>query len=345
MNVGLIGCGGIAQGHLRVYQNIKDAKVVAVADIDLTKAKATAARFGVNKFFSEYVDLLETKDLDLVDICTPTSTHASIVIDAARFKRNILVEKPMALSVEECDKMILETKRQGVKLCVCHNQIFFPAIRQARSIIDSEGRHLVFCRTSNLENPTLSQSPKWILSPEEKGVLWETGCHPAYLQLYFLKDISEVYAVGSKVNCQVYNNFAVLLKSSNQAYGLIEVSFIAKHGEVTLETETSDGKGYLIDGDNNPSLEEKARASFPSDVRRILRHLPLRPIAPRSAGGKLGYFVGHYYLVSEYLRNIKKDAPPPVQPEDGRRTISLLENIEKSLDTHQVVKSFSSRAR
>ncbi|MGA2767365.1 MAG: Gfo/Idh/MocA family oxidoreductase [Candidatus Bathyarchaeia archaeon] len=342
MNVGLIGCGGVAQNHLRVYQNIKDAKVVAVADINLTKAKAAAGRFGVNRFFSEYVDLLEIKDLDLVDICTPTSTHASIVVDAAKSGHNILVEKPMALSVEECDRMILVTKRQGVKLCVCHNQIFFPAIRQARSIIDSGGRHIVYCRTSLKENPTLVTAPKWNLSPEEKGVLWEAGVHMAYLQLHFLKGISEVYAVGSKVNTQVYNNFAVLLKSSNQAYGLIEVSFIAKHAEAIFEAETSGGKRYLIDGDSNPSLEEMARASLYSDVKRILHHLPSRPIALRSAGGKLGYFAGHYYLISEYLRSMKKDVPPPVRPEDGRKAINLLESIEKSLDTHQVVKSFSS---
>jgi UDP-N-acetylglucosamine 3-dehydrogenase len=342
MNIGVIGCGEIAQGHIWVYQKIKDAKVVAVADKDLNRAKATAARFGVDKFFSDYADLLETKDLDLVDICTPTSTHESIVVDAAKSKHNILVEKPMALSVEECDRMIAETKKQGVKLCVCHNQLFFPAIQQARSMSDSEGRHLVFCRTSNLENPNRSSLPKWIFSPQEKGILWETGCHPAYLQLSFLKDISEVYAVGSKVNCQVYNNFAVLLKSSNQTYGLTEVSFIAKHAEVTLETETSDGQGYLIDGDDNPSLEVKAGATLSSDLRRILHHLPPRPMATRSLAGKLGYFVGHYNLISEYLRDMNKDVPPPVQPEEGKRTITLLESIEKSLDTHQAVKpSFS----
>lgn len=336
MNIGLIGCGGVGKNHLRVYRNIKEARVIAVSDIDLKKAKNVADRFRVDKFFSDYSKLLEMKNLNVVDICTPTSTHSQIACDAAKFGHNILVEKPMARSTAECDKMILESEKHGVKLCVCHNQIFFPSIKQAKSMVDSGDYDLVSFRTSVKESPELFGAPRWNLTPEEKGILWEAGCHPAYLQLHFLKNVSEIYAFGCKVKYPVYDKFTVLLRTPNRSYGIIELSWLAKEQEIIYEIDSSDGKRAQIDQKKNILIEKLGNSGggLYSDIKRVLRHFaPSR----RNSETKLRYFVGHYYLISKYMKSLENDEPPPVQPEEGRRTIKLLECIEESLNKHRVI--------
>jgi len=342
MKIALIGCGRVADVHMLAYSYIKDANVVAVSDIDLRRAKIFADRYRVKRFFSNYADLLEIKDLDFVDICTPVSTHAGIVCDVTKIGHNILLEKPMARSTSECERMILESKRHGVRLCVCHNQIFLPSIIQAKSMVDSGYLDLVSFRTAIKESAELIGAPNWTLTPEEKGILWETGCHAAYLQFHFLKDIEEVYAVGSKVKHPVYDEFAVLLRTKNRSYGVIEVSWLAKESEIIYEINSSDGKRvqildykYLLEKSANVPKHVLSGLYF--DEKRILKKWT-KLVLDSLHKGKLLYCLPHFSLISSYMESLKNGSPLPVEPEQGKETIKLLECIEESLNQHRAVK-------
>jgi UDP-N-acetylglucosamine 3-dehydrogenase len=133
MNVGLIGCGGIAPSHLKVYKNLKDVNVVAVCDLNIEKAKHLASQYKVKNYYENYWDMIEKEELDLVDVCTPVSTHAKIICDISHTVPAILVEKPMALSVYECDEIIKIIEKYKTKLCVGHTQIFSPNIQKAKA--------------------------------------------------------------------------------------------------------------------------------------------------------------------------------------------------------------------
>jgi len=339
MKVGLIGCGQVADGHMTVYKNITGVEVVAVADPIPKKARTFATKHGISRTFTDYVNLLEVKELDFVDICTPTSTHARIACDVAKFGHNVLLEKPMALSTSECEKIIHQSKKHGGSLCVCHNQIFFPSIRRAKSMVDLQLYDLVSFRTSVKQSPHIYKYPPWNMTAEEGGILWEAGCHPAYLQLHFLENITEVYAVGSKVKYPVYDEFAVLLRSPGQSYGIIEVSWVAEGSEKTYEITSADGKRAWpqVHGDYHSILElEKPElgGAVYSEIKRVLRHI-LR--SRHAVGSHLGYFVGHFYLIKSYMKSLKDGSPPPVPPEEGKKTVRLLECIEQSLNTHEAV--------
>lgn len=82
----------------------------------------------------------------------------------------------------------------------------------------------------------------WNVSPEHGGILWEVGCHLAYLQLHFLKDITEVYALGVKAQHQVWDDFMVLLRTKSQTYGVIEVSWVIHEPEMVYEVVGSKGE-------------------------------------------------------------------------------------------------------
>lgn len=347
MKIGVIGCGGIAPVHIQVYQKLKNVKVVGLCDLNLDKAKNLAAKFQIEKTFPNYWDMFEEEDLDLVDICTPVSTHARIVCDAAKAVPAILVEKPMALNISECDEMIKEVKKHGSKLCVGHNQIFSPNIQRAKSMVDSDAFNL-FCFRTTLKGSfeilrRYNLVAAWSVSPEQRGIIWEVCCHLAYLQQHFLPDIREVYAVGGKVKYPVYDDFAVLLRTTGERFGIIELSWLSHEADVIYELRDSTGKMVQINWEFDHFLEKSEEPPF--TVGGVVRNIFVdeKRILKKWARFGICYFrkrklLPTFNLISNYIECIRKDLPPPVSPEDGRSTINLLECIEKSLDEHQPTK-------
>lgn len=341
MKVGVIGCGGITPVHIKVYRNLKNIELTSLCDLNLEKAKNLATKFKVKNVYQDYWDMLEKEKLDLVDICTPPSTHLKLVCDAAKVVPAILLEKPMALSVAECDKMIKTVRKHGCKLCIGHSQIFSPHIQKARSMVDSGEFNLFSFRTSLKASFEILRkfnlAPAWNVSPEQKGIIWEVCCHHAYLQLHFLPDIKEVYAVGDKVKYPVYDDFAVLLRTRDERFGLIEISWITHETEVVYELKDATGRRIQILWEFDYMLETSEDPPF--TVGKVVRNIYVdqKRLLQKWARFTSCYFhkrklLPTFNLVSKYIESIEKDLPPPITPEDGKNTINLLERIEKSLD-------------
>ena len=144
MRVGLIGCGGIAPMHIRVYKNLKDVEFASLCDLNINRAKKLSKQFNVEKVYTNYFEMFEKEHLDVVDICTPVSTHAKIACDSAEHVPAILLEKPMALNVSQCDEIIRAIRKLGRKLCIGHSQIFSPLVQKTKKMVDSGdfGLHL-----------------------------------------------------------------------------------------------------------------------------------------------------------------------------------------------------------
>lgn len=345
MKVGLIGCGRVAHIHMGAYKAMSKVNVVAVSDADINRAKAFAGPYKIDKVFSNYKDLFEVKDLDFVDVCTPTSTHESIVRDTAKSGLNVLIEKPMGRNSEECERMVEESRKHGTRLCVCHNQLFYPHVRHLKSIADSESFNLTSFRTSHRENFEFLKAhglaQPWNVSPEHGGILWEVGCHLAYLQLHFLKDIEEVYALGVNAKYQVWDDFVVLLRTSSQRWGIMEISWVAQEPEIVYEVIGSKGRrvqtflphGYIIERTQKSlgSAADVARSFF-SDERRLFRKW-----AKFAMDQVKKSQLGHFDLISSYVESLEKGTSSPVTGEDGRNTVRLLECIEESLKERKPV--------
>lgn len=345
MNVGLVGCGRVAHIHMKAYETIREAKVVAVVDADINKAKAFAETYKIGKVFSDYKELFEIKDLGFIDVCTPTSTHESIVCEAAKAGVNVLVEKPLGRNSQECEIMVETSRKHGTKICVCHNQIFYPHVKRLKSIADSKDFNLISFRTYHHENfewlKAHGLAQPWNVSPEHGGILWEVGTHLAYLQLHFLKDIQEVYALGTKAKYSVWDEFMVLLKTSSQRWGMMEISWISKEPEIVYEIVSSDGKrvqsflphGYIIERtqDAHANVMEVVR-NFVTDLKRLYKKW-----AKFASDQIKKPNWGHLDLIHAYIKSIEEDSPSPVTGEDGRNAIKLLECIEESLNKQKPV--------
>lgn len=341
INVGLVGCGRVSEIHMKAYKNIPEVKVVAVSDINIERAKAFAQNYKIPKAYDNTSKLFEIKDLDFVDICTPISIHAKLACEAAKHGHDIFLEKPMARSSKECDQIIHEITKNKVKLCICHNQLFLPTVMRAKAIMDSGNFPLAYFKVSVRESAELIGAPKWIMTPEQGGALWETGTHAAYLQLHFLKSIEKVWAIGEKIENPLPDHFIIMLTSPEKTIGVIEISWLAKKEEETFEFIDSKGRKIKIVNYNffmeYPEKPEKNMLQgFYRDQKRILKKW-IKFFTTNIHCRKLANAVPQYVLITKFIESIKKDTVPPVTPEDGRKTVRLLEHIEESLDKNEPV--------
>lgn len=137
VRVALIGTGGISGAHLDAYSKVNEAEVVAVCDIVPEKAEATAKKWNVKNWFTDYRKVLELPEVEAVDICTPHAAHAPIAIDALKAGKHVLVEKPMASNLKDATKMVKTAKEMGKVLFCGIISRWSPDIQRIKSFIES----------------------------------------------------------------------------------------------------------------------------------------------------------------------------------------------------------------
>src|SRR5258708_7688944 len=111
--IGIIGAGGIAQAHAMAYQRVPDVEIVAIADIMPERAEATARKYNIPHVFSNHRDLLALGEVDAVSVCTFNQAHCQPTVDALLAGKHVLVEKPMAASLEDAVTMIRTAHQTG----------------------------------------------------------------------------------------------------------------------------------------------------------------------------------------------------------------------------------------
>ena len=137
LRVAIVGCGRISDLHQMGYIGRDDARIVAVCDTNKSHVKKKSREWGVEKVYSSYQQVLEDKDIDLVELLTPHHLHCSMTVDACAVGKHVSVQKPMALSANEADEMIHAADKAGVMLRVYENFVYYaPAVR-ARQMIEA----------------------------------------------------------------------------------------------------------------------------------------------------------------------------------------------------------------
>ena len=120
VRLGIVGCGVMGNNHLGAAQRVPEVKVVAVADLRLDRAQEAAKKYSVPKVFCEGAELLDDPDVDAVVLALPNFGRPYLALRAFANGKHVLLEKPMALDLSECDKMINAANRAGVQLMVGH---------------------------------------------------------------------------------------------------------------------------------------------------------------------------------------------------------------------------------
>ena len=128
----LVGCGRIATLHVAGYRDNADAELWGVFDINKAAAKKFACEYGIGKVYPSYEEVLADPEVTAVELLLPHHLHCEYAVKACNAGKHVSVQKPMAMNLEECDRMIKAAKDNGVKLKVFENFVFYPPYQLAK---------------------------------------------------------------------------------------------------------------------------------------------------------------------------------------------------------------------
>lgn len=234
--VALLGSGFIADIHLEGYHRfIPEAEVVAVYSRNTQHVKAFAEKHNIPKWYTDIDELLKTTDCEVVDICLPNFLHAEATIKAAKAGKHIIIEKPLAVTLEEADEMIATCKRAGVKLMYAEELCFAPKYERVRQLINENAVGKLFMLKQGEKHSGPHSDWFYDVNLSGGGVLMDMGCHAFQWFRWILKNARpvSVYATMSTVlhhnRTKGEDNSVVIVEFENGVTAIAENSW-AKQG-------------------------------------------------------------------------------------------------------------------
>jgi len=207
IRVGIVGCGGIANAiHIPALLGIESAEVVAVCDIIKDRAENAAKRLGAKHAFTDYNELIDLKEIDMVDICAPNYLHPVIAVAALNAGRHVFSEKPDAMTVEQAVQMKEASERSGKRLMVMRNWRYSPsAVYIKKYVADGKCGEIYAGRCGWIRRRGIPGRGGWFTTKALSGggPLIDLGVHIIDLSMWIMGNPKAVSACGS-----VYNKFA-----------------------------------------------------------------------------------------------------------------------------------------
>ena len=341
LKVGIVGCGYIAdQVHIPSFKRLRDKVILqGVCDKNANLAKEVSSKHSIPRVYDDLSKMLQNEDLDIIDICTPPQIHASLAINSIKHGCHVLMEKPMALTTQDCSKMINAADKQGTKICIIHNKLFDPPFIRAKKLV-SEGSIGDFIGMrlflSDHRDEMIMKKDHWI-HKLPGGLISETGPHFTYMSLAFLNKIKhvEVYAKNySDHPWAPFDEFRVELEGEH-AMSSITLSYSSNRHNLHVDVLGTD-KILHLDLCANLFSEYGALPS----VKPIAFTKYFSSIVSQQARGAmmnaLNYWTGnlktgHNTLIEKYVDSIINNTESPVNGEKGRETVKVMEMIVKRL--------------
>ena len=198
--VALIGAGRIAAVHRGFIRGISGAEVVAVCDADAALAETFASEKGIPNHYTSIDEMMAAEQPNIVHICTPPATHANLAIRVMEQGANVFVEKPMAMTVEDCDRMIETAERYGRRICVDHNRLLDPVMEKVHKLVARGGLgDIVTVEAHQGVNPPEDDSGGHWSVADAFAPLYNLGPHPLYLVEAFTGPATDIIVQGAPV--------------------------------------------------------------------------------------------------------------------------------------------------
>ena len=341
----LIGCGKVGQIHAAALSSLPESAFVGVCDSSPERATAFAGRYG-SRAFSDLGAMLREAAPEVVVICTPHPLHAEAAIEAAGAGAHVLVEKPLAASLADCDAMIAAARRTGVKLGVVSQRRLYEPVQRMKSAIDAGkiGRPVLGVFTMySWRDPAYYQSDPWRgkWTTEGGGVLVNQSPHQLDLLQWFMGEIDEISGYWANLNhpsIEVEDSAVATVRFKSGGLGAIVTSLSQKPGIYTkVHIHGSSGASVGVETDRG--------ATFVAGVSDIAEP-PLNDLWTVPGEEHLlaqfqvedrARFLGmnatnHYHAlqVQDFLRAVREDRPPLVTGEEGRTVVAMFTAVYRS---------------
>jgi predicted dehydrogenase len=353
LRTGLIGCGKVGHLHAVALATLPESQFVAVCGRTMEKAAPFAAKYGVAAY-TDVGAMVAKEKLDAVVICTPHPEHAAPTIAAARAGVHVLVEKPLASTLADCDAMLAAAKAGGAMIgTVCQRRFYPPCQRIRRAIDDGKlGRPVLGTATMfGWRDEAYYKSDPWRGSwkGEGGGVLVNQSPHQLDLLIWYMGEIEEVFGYWANLNhpyIEVEDTAAAVVRFKNGGLGNILVSNsqnpainagVSVHGAngVSVGVQT-DGGAMFIAGQTGAIEPPFNNIWTVAGEESMLPQWKAEDAQLFNAVKPMEYF--HRLQIQDFLQAIIARRPPAVTGEDGRRTVELFTAIYRATRDRRAVK-------
>lgn len=329
----VVGAGTMGKRHARVYQELRDVDLVAVVDSDESRAKELAGHLGGVEWHTDYRALLEDARIAGITVATPDHLHRNPVIECLEAGKHVLVEKPLATTLEECDAILRTERESGKVLMVNYNHRWAPPYAVAKQAIQDESKG----------KPVMAYARKndTIYVPTEM-LSWSAGTSPAsflsshdidLVRWFFGREVRTVYARGirrilKEKGIDTFDAIQAMVEFDGGAIATFESSWIYPNTYPTL----TDSFIELILEKGSIHVDRKAEMVEVSDEKAY--QYPTLSISCEIGGRIEGAFK---YAIEHFIDCIREERQPDVSGADGRAVAEIVEAIHRSIRTNQVI--------
>lgn len=322
LNFALVGCGRIASRHADALWARGDTRLVAVCDVSEQRAARMASQYGCEAY-SDYERMLARPDLDVVCICTPSGLHASNGIHAAQAGKHVIVEKPMALTLQDADALEKACREAGVKLTVVLQNRYNAPMRRLREAVEAGklGRLLLATVTVRWYRPQEYYSGDnwhgtWAM---DGGALMNQAIHHLDALQWMMGEVESVFAYTATLAHQMEaeDTGVGVVRFKGGSLGSIEGSTITYPANIEGSLALFGQRGSIKIGGN--SLDRIAFWKVEGEVeheQEILRRQELDPPPSR--------FLSHSLVLEDMVRAIQEDRQPATNGREGRKSLALV---------------------
>jgi UDP-N-acetyl-2-amino-2-deoxyglucuronate dehydrogenase len=326
----VVGCGRISEKHLSAItsEHVR-ADLVALADIDGSKAREKGEKYGV-PYYQDFHEMLRAHpEIEVVDVLTPTGFHARHVIDIAPYGKHIVVEKPMALRVEDCDAMMQACRRHGCRLFVIKQNRYNRVVQAARKALE-DGRfgkmvlgtvRVRWCRDQGYYDQA-DWRGTWAL---DGGALSQQASHHLDLLQWFMGPVETLgcHISTRLMNIEVEDTAVAMIKFKSGALGVFEATVATRPEDLEGSLSLLGENGSIVLGGLAVNKVDYWRFKDESWYDKGIRQ-QLSLDVPNVYGH------GHTPYLAHVAEAILENTPGIVEGEEARKTVSLLTSLYES---------------
>jgi len=331
---GLIGCGRVAPRHAQSLIQVPDTQLVAVADVREDRASRFSAEYGAQAY-TNYEDMLARPDIDAVTICVPSGLHAQVAIDVLQAGKHVLVEKPIALNLDDADRMIATAREKGLRLGVVLQNRYNSPVQQVRTLIDQGrlGKLYLGSVCVRWYRPQSYYEDDWHGTRSmDGGALMNQSIHHLDALQWFMGPVASVYAytatLAHTMECEDVGVAVVRFRSG--ALATVEGSTLTwpqnLEGSVALFGERGSVK---IGG---TALSRITLWKVDGELEREAEILTSQRIDPPTV-----YGYSHREVIHDFVRALLEGREPSTPGPEARKSLALVLAIYESARTGQEV--------
>lgn len=334
MNFGIVGCGFIAKKHATAIDNIPNANLVAVCDKVPEMMEYYEDEYNATPYI-ELSNMLEKEDIDIVCICTPSGFHAALAVEVAKARKHIVIEKPIAMTLEDTDEIINACNENNVKLSVVHPNRFRPVVQELRKILDENllGKisHANATVNWNRNQEYYDQAPWRGTKEHDGGVLMNQAIHNIDLLLWFMGEPKEVFSMEAtrlrKIEAEDVSTG--LIRFTSGALATVETSTTVYPKNYEESITIFGEKGTVKIGGSNALYFEHL------EIKNLKKEKleELQELINKDPWG----IPGHQRIIEDIIDAVKEDKEPAVTGEDGKNALQLVLSFYESAEQNRPI--------